>query len=153
ACLIPMFNRAFQYAQRSLDLRRTFNDVWGQGQSLNYYACALYAAGRYRECIEKGRESIRLLERSGDYWQVHIARYQVAASLYHLGDFEAGLEEARINHRSGIELGDEQASGIIMDVWARAARADLTEGPLEVELSRKRQDAQGLTQVLLAAGI
>lgn len=153
ACLIPMFNRAFQYAQRSLDLRRTFNDVWGQGQSLNYYACALYAAGRYRECIEKGRESIRLLERSGDYWQVHIARYQVAASLYHLGDFEAALEEARINHRSGIELGDEQASGIIMDVWARAARAELPEGPLEAELSRKRQDAQGLTQVLLAAGV
>jgi len=153
ACLIPMFNRAFQYAQRSLDLRRTFNDVWGQGQSLNYYACALYAAGRYRECIEKGRESIRLLERSGDYWQVHIARYQVAASLYHLGDFEAALEEAQINHRSGIELGDEQASGIIMDVWARAARAELSEGLLEAELSRKRQDAQGLTQVLLAAGI
>ncbi len=152
-CLLPLFNRAVRYAQRSLELRKEFNDVWGQGQSLNFYSVVLYAAGRYRECMEKARESIRLLERTGDYWQVHIARYQVAASLYHLGEFQAAMAEAKLNHQSGIELGDEQASGIILDVWARASLGGVPQEVAETEYARTRQDAQGATQVLLTAGI
>jgi two-component system sensor kinase len=120
---------------------------------LNFYSCVLYAASRYRECVEKGREAIRLLERTGDYWQVHIARYQVAAALYHLGDQRSAIEESRNNHSSGLELGDEQASGIILDVWARAARGKLPAEIVSREMARKRQDAQGRTQVLLADGI
>ena len=152
-CLVPLFQRAIKYAERSLQLRKEFQDVWGQGQSLNFYSCVLYAASRYRECVEKGREAVRLLERTGDYWQVHIARYQVAASLYHLGDCQAAIEECRLNHQSGIELGDEQASGIILDVWASAATGKIPSDIVAVELARKRQDAQGMTQVLLAEGI
>ncbi|MBA2114207.1 ATP-binding protein [Bremerella alba] len=153
ACLIPMFKRAITYAQRSLALRKEFDDVWGQGQSLNYYSCSLYAAGRYRECIEKGREAIQLLERTGDYWQVHIARYQVAASLYHLGNFREAIAEAKNNHRSGVELGDEQASGIILDVWARTTLGNIPDSLFEAELARSRHDAQGRTQLYIAVGI
>lgn len=153
ASLIPLFNRAFRYAERSLQLRREYDDIWGQGQSLNYYSCALYAAGKYRECIEKGREAIQLLERTGDYWQVHIARYQVAASLYHLGNFREAIAESQCNHRSGVDLGDEQASGIILDVWARATRGDIPETLVETELARSRHDAQGRTQLHIAVGI
>jgi signal transduction histidine kinase/CheY-like chemotaxis protein len=152
-CLVPMFERAIDYARRSLEYRKGFDDLWGQGQSLNFYSCALYAASRYEECIEKGREAVRLLERTGDYWQVHIARYQVAAALYHLGRFQDALDEARLNHRSGIELGDEQASGIILDVWARAAQTEVPLDIIEKELARTRLDAQGSVQVLMAAGI
>ncbi|MBI1247018.1 response regulator [bacterium] len=152
-CLIPLFKRAIWYAQRSLELRRGFNDVWGQGQSLNYYSCALYAAGRYREAIEKGREAIQLLERTGDYWQVHIARYQVAASLYHLGNFREAIVESQNNHRSGVELGDEQASGIILDVWARATRGEIPDSLFDAELARSRHDAQGRTQLYFAVGV
>ncbi|PQO33217.1 hypothetical protein C5Y96_10195 [Blastopirellula marina] len=153
ACLIPLFKRAIDYAQRSLKLRKEFDDVWGQGQSLNYYSCSLYAAGQYRECIEKGREAIQLLERTGDYWQVHIARYQVAASLYHLGNFREAIAEAKNNHRSGVELGDEQASGIILDVWARATLGNIPDSLFEAELARTRHDAQGRTQLYIAVGI
>lgn len=152
-CLVPLFKRASQYAQRSLELRKGFDDVWGQGQSLNYYSCVLYAASRYEECVEKGREAIRLLERTGDYWQMHIARYQVAAALYHLGRFRDALREARLNHRSGLETGDEQASGIILDVWTRASRHAMPQDIIDTELARKRHDAQGRVQVLMAAGI
>jgi len=153
ACLIPLFKRAIAYAQRSLKLRKEFDDIWGQGQSLNYYCCSLYAAGEYRETIEKGRESIQLLERTGDYWQVHIARYQVAASLYHLGNFREAIAESKNNHRSGVELGDEQASGIILDVWARATRGNIPDSLFEAELARTRHDAQGRTQLYIAVGI
>ena len=151
--LIPMFSRAIAYSEKSLALRRAFQDVWGEGQTLSFYSCVLYYASRFEESIEKGRESIRLLERTGDYWQVHISRYQVAASLYHLGRFESALQEARRNSESGVELGDEQASGIILDVWSRAARHALPSELLETELRRNRNDTQGRVQVHIAAGI
>lgn len=151
--LLKLFPRAIKYAQRSLDLRRQFDDVWGQGKSLTFYAVVLYSASRFEECVEKGREAVRLLERTGDYWQVHIARYQVAAALYHLGRFADALQEAKLNHRSGIELGDEQASGLILDVWARIQRSEMPLDVIETELTRKRQDAQCKVQVLMAAGI
>jgi len=152
-CLVPLFQRALKYAERSLQLRKQFQDAWGQGQSLNFYSVVLYAASRYRECIDRGREAVRLLERTGDYWQMHIARYQVAASLYRLGEFQEALEECRLNHQSGLDSGDEQASGIILDVWARATMGHVPGAILEAELERNRQDQQGLTQVLLADGI
>lgn len=152
-CLVPLFRRAERYAERSLQLRTEFGDIWGQGQSLNFYSCVLYAASRYRECIEKGRQAVRLLERTGDYWQVHIARYQVAAALYHLGDFQQAIRESQLNQESGIELGDEQASGIILDVWARASRGEVAEDLLATEMARERHDAQGRAQVWIAAGI
>ena len=82
--------------------------------------------------------------------KLHIARYQIAASYYRLGDFPMAIEECQRNHRSGIDLGDEQASGIILDVWARRALGK-TSGRTDIrtELSRERTDAQGQAQVLL----
>ncbi len=151
--LIPMFSRAIRYAEKSLTLRREFRDMWGEGQTLTFYSCVLYYASRFDESIEKGRKAIRLLERTGDYWQVHIARYQVAASLYHLGDFQAAMVEVRKNHQSGLESGDEQASGIIFDLWARASQGDLPKEQYAVEAARVRHDVQGYSQVLIAAGI
>ncbi len=151
--LLPMFTRAIQYSEKSLALRRQFQDVWGEGQTLSFYSCVLYYASRFEESIQKGRESIRLLERTGDYWQVHISRYQVAASLYHLGRFEQAIVESRRNSESGLELGDEQASGIILDVWTRASRTSLPPQLLDKERQRDRNDTQGKIQVHIAAGI
>ncbi len=151
--LIPMFDRAIKYSEKSLALRRQFQDAWGEGQTLSFYSCVLYYASRFEESIEKGQESIQLLERTGDYWQVHISRYQVAASLYHLGKFESALVEARRNSESGLELGDEQTSGIILDVWSRATQSPLPPHLIETELRRNRNDTQGKIQVRLAAGI
>lgn len=147
--LVGLLSRARAYAQKSLDIRRRFGDWSGQGQSLHYYGVVLYADSKFTQCIEKCREAIRLLERTGDYWQVHIARYQIAASLYRLGDLRGALEEAQLNYRSGIELGDEQASGIILDLWVRATGA-VPDAILDKELERQRHDVQGKAQVSFA---
>ena len=151
--LVPMFRRAVVYAEKAVAVRKAFDDQWGQGQALVYFGIALYAASRFSECVEKCREAIRLLERIGDYWMVHMARYQIAASLYHLGDLQGAVEESRLNHQSGLETGDEQASGIILDVWARAAAGAVPEPVLRREFERPRHDAQGKAQVLLAEGV
>ena len=120
--LVGAFARGVAYCERSIELRKKLNDPWGHGQSLVFFGVTLYSASRFDECIEKCRMAVRLLERMGDYWQVHMARYQIAGSLYHLGDLRGAVEEAQLNYKSGVELGDEQASGIILDVWARDGR-------------------------------
>ena len=151
--LIPWHRRGLQYAQRSLAIREARQDLWGQGQSWHFYGIVQYAAGRYGEAIEACRRAVQILQKTGDYWQVHIARYQIAASLFHQGDLQGALEEAQHNHASGLMVGDEQASGIILDVWARAAPGRIPESILDAELRRERHDFQGQAQVLLAAGI
>jgi signal transduction histidine kinase/DNA-binding response OmpR family regulator len=151
--LLAWYDRGEAYATKSLEIRRSFGDVWGQGQSLHYTGVVLYAASRFEQCVEKCREAVRLLERTGDYWEVHIARYQIAAALYRMGSLRDAVREAKRNHASGLELGDEQASGITLDVWSRASRGRIPEGILSQELHRQRPDAQGAAQVLLAEGV
>ena len=151
--LVGYTARALQYAQKSLEIRRELGDWWGQGQSHVYFAVVYYAASQYRKCIEAGREAIRLLDRTGDYWQIHLARYHIAASLYRLGDLAGALEEAQLNYKSGNELGDDLASGINLDVWVRATGGALPEQILQQELARHRFDAQGRGQVLFASGV
>jgi two-component system sensor kinase len=151
--LVGWYDRGLAYARKSLEIRRSFGDLWGQGQSLSFYGVVLYAASRFEECIEKCREGVRLLERTGDYWEMHIARYQVAVSRYRLGDMRGALKEARRMHQSGLQLGDEQASGISLDVWALATGGKLPEEVLQCELRRNRTDAQSMAQVLLAKGV
>jgi two-component system sensor kinase len=151
--LVPLYRRAFKYAERSFQLRKERNDVWGQAQSLHFHGIVLYAASRFEECIEKCSKAVRLLERTGDYWEMNMARYQIAASLYRLGDLPAAVAEAKRIHKSGLELGDIQASGIILDVWAWASGGKVPADDLQVELARERDDAQATAQVLVAEGV
>ena len=151
--LVGWFGRGIAYARRSYEIRREAGDTWGKGQSLSFYGVVLYAAGRYQDCIDRCREAVRLLERTGDYWEVNMARYQAAASMYRMGDLNAAVEEAKRIHRSGIELGDHQASGISLDIWARANPRDFDPGILSRELGRDRHDAQGTVQVAVAHGV
>ncbi|MFV0443139.1 MAG: response regulator [Planctomycetaceae bacterium] len=151
--LIPWHGRGLKYAQRSLAIRQSLGDLWGQGQSWHFYGIVQYAAGRYEECLDACRQAVQILQRTGDFWQVHIARYQIAASLFHLGDLRGALEESRRNHVSGLMVGDEQASGIILDVWARVSPGAVPDDLLRAELDRERHDFQGAAQVQLAAGI
>ncbi len=126
--LIPIPAVGIRYAQRSLIMRREIHDTWGQGQSYHYYGILLYSAGRFRECVDACREAVRLLEMTGDYWEMHMARYQIAASLYQLGYLEEARLEARLLHESGLALGDQQASAISLDVLARTTLAPRTGG-------------------------
>lgn len=151
--LVGYCKRGVVYAEKSIELRKELDDVWGQGQSLVFYGITLFAASRFTECIEKCRMAIRILERMGDYWQIHMARYQIAASLYYLGDLQGAIEESQLNHKSGLETGDEQASGIILDVWARASGGFVPENIMKEEAKRLRSDDQGTCQVLLAEGV
>ncbi|MCY2996301.1 MAG: ATP-binding protein [Planctomycetota bacterium] len=151
--LLPWYRRAEVYARRSLKIRQDAGDTWGQAQSLNFYGIALYAASRFEECIKHCREAVRLFQRTGDYWEMNMARYQIAASRYHLGELAVAVKEARQLHQSGLELGDDQASGISLDIWSWASGGKVPEDKLRVELARERPDKQAIAQVLVAEGV
>ena len=151
--LIPWPSRGIHYADKSYEVRQRLNDLWGQGQSLHYKGIVLYAAGRFEDCIETCREAVRLLEKTGDFWEMHMARYQIAASLYMLGRLEEAAAETQALYYSGIELGDHQASAISLDIWARSSPGMPGREILETELGRKRFDLQGTGQLLLAEGV
>ena len=147
------YSRGIAYAEKSLALRRSFNDLWGQGQSLNFYGMLLHGASRYAACVEKLREAVRLLQRTGDYWEMNIARYNMAVALFRLGEHREALQEARRVHQSGLELGDEQMAGISLDAWAFATAGRMPEDLVKKALECNRRDVQGTTQVLLADGV
>lgn len=151
--LIARFRRGIAYAQKSFDIYKSLGNLWGQGQSQHFHGHVLYAAARFEECIEKCREAIRLLERTGDFWEVNVARYHVALSHYRLGDLAGAVVEARRMHQSGVELGDIQASGGAFDPWARACGGLVDLAALQTELRRPREDVQGTAMVMLAEGV
>lgn len=151
--LLRWQSRGLKYAKRSLQIRKDLNDVWGQGQSRNFLSILLYSFSRFRDCVSQARQAVAILERTGDYWEVHIARYQLAASLYRLGDLEEALQLSRVNYHSAIDRGDYQATGNILDVWARASLGDVPPEILQTELERDVFDPQRACQVKLAKGI
>ncbi len=151
--LIPLIRRGIAYASRSYQIRREFGDRWGQGQALHYQGIVLFAAGRFEECINSCNQGIEYLEQTGDYWEVHMARYQVAAAHFYLGNLTEANQEALRLYRSGIELGDHQASGISLDVVARAKFGSPNWNVFEQELARDRVDTQGQAQLLIGQGV
>ena len=151
--LLAFFNRDIAYAQKSLAVCQSLGDLLGQGQALNFCGVVLYSASRYRECIEKCHEAIRLFERAGDLWEVNVARVHVACSLHRLGDLSAAAIEATNVYLSGVELGDTAASGFSLDVWAKPTGGKVPIEILKTELGRQRTDIQVTAQVIVAEGI
>jgi signal transduction histidine kinase len=151
---LPWFSRAYAYAEKSLALRREQGDVWGQGQSLHFYGLAFYASSRFRDCIDKCREAVRLLERTGDPWEVNNATFQIAMSLYRLGRLREALETSQRLHAAALALGDRYALRLGLEAWAKAAGGRISGSLLEGELANPDQpDPQSHAGVLQAEAI
>jgi two-component system sensor kinase len=150
--LVPYVGRGVAYAQKSWAIYLSVGDVWGQGQALHFHGIVLYVAARYEEAIEKLRESVRLLKRIGDYWEVNVARYHTALCHYRLGDLGTAASLAKEVHLSGLELGDIQAAGVSLDIWVLASGGKVSPTTLQAELERPRADVQVTAQLMLAEG-
>lgn len=151
--MVPYYSRGMRYAERSLEIRRAFNDIWGQGQSLHFYGVVLYSASRFEECIQKCTEAVRLLERAGDRWEVNTANWHIAFSHYRLGNLHFAAELGKQVHQCGLEIGDFQASGIGLSAWAKATNGKIPAALVSAEINRRTGDAHTHVEVLLAEGI
>jgi signal transduction histidine kinase/Tfp pilus assembly protein PilF len=148
-----LFGRGVRYAERGLAIRRELGDVWGQGQSLNFYGILLYAFGRYAEAREKFGEALRVLRRTGDRWEANIAALHVAYCHLRLGAVREAFEESRRVHRDGAEIGDAHATGSALEVWAKATGGAVPEALVQAALRSSEGDAQTREMVLQAEGV
>ncbi|HEX2192908.1 MAG TPA: EAL domain-containing protein, partial [Acidimicrobiales bacterium] len=151
--MVPWYSRGIAYAKRSLAIRTDLGDLWGQGQSRHFYGVVLYAASRYRECIDQCREAIRLLQRTGDRWEAHTAMWHVAFAHYRLGELDRARELARHVHASALEIDDLAAAGISLSGWSRAAAGDVPADLVAAQLKRAVEDAHTATEVHLAEAV
>lgn len=151
--LLRWQTRGLRYAQKSLQIREELQDIWGQGQSRNFLSIFLYSFSQFERCVTEAGHAVEILERTGDYWEVHIGRYQLSAALYRLGRLEESVEQAKLNYHSALRRGDYQATGNVLDVWARASLGEIPDEVIRVELERNIYDHQRHCQVKLAQGI
>jgi tetratricopeptide (TPR) repeat protein len=128
------FRRGVRYAERGLAIRRALGDVWGQGQSLNFYGMLLYAFGRYEEALDRFREALRLLRSTGDRWEANVAAAHIAFCHYRLGALREAVAECRRVHHDGHLLVEVDPPRVVVlqgvgarrrDPLARVAQAEL----------------------------
>ncbi|MDQ4039774.1 MAG: EAL domain-containing protein [Actinomycetota bacterium] len=151
--MLPMFRRGIRFAQRSLEIRRDLGDVWGQGQSLSFAGAVLYAASRYEESIAASREAIRLLERTGDQWEVNAAGWSLALALYRTGDIASAAETARDVFASARAIGDQTSAGIALSVWTRARIGQIDPALIAAQMAKAGEDASTVCELHLASAI
>ena len=150
---IPWFGRGIAYARRSIAMRRELGDRWGEGQSLLFYGGVLYSAGRVPEALESCRAAEEILERTGDQGSLSTARWHIAACCYRLGRLSEAAEIAQEVHRSAVELGDEQAAGVSLGFWAKAAGGEVPRQHVRDALRPHRGDVHTAAEVLQAEAL
>jgi two-component system sensor kinase len=151
--LLPWLSRGVSFAKRSLAIRKELGDVCGQGQSHHYLGVVLFTGARFDECISACAEAVRLLERTGDFWERNMAWWQSANSVYRKGDLAHAITEAKRLYEAASEMGDDKVSGFILDVWSRASGGQLPADIARRETQKERHDVQATAQVLLAEGV
>jgi len=151
--MLPWYGRSLRYARRSLEIRRARNDPWGQGQSHGFAGVTLYAASRYDEGVDACREAIRLLESTGDQWEVNTASWNLALCLYRKGDLAAAVEVARATYASAMAIGDETSAGVALSVWTRASGGRVDPTLIEAELARNSSDLSTTAELRFAAAL
>ncbi len=151
--LLRWFKRANTFVKRSYSIREGLNDVWGQGQTLHYHSVVMLAECRYRDAISTSDRSVALLRQTGDVWEMNMARYQGANALYRIGRYGEAANAAMQMYESGKRIGDQQATGISLDVLARTMPLALPIETITREASRPRPDAQSHAQTQLAFAV
>ncbi|HET6818002.1 MAG TPA: ATP-binding protein [Mycobacteriales bacterium] len=150
---LPWYARGIAYAQRSLEIRREFGDVWGQGQSLHFYGVVLYAASRFPEAIEKLTEAIRLLDRTGDQWEINTALWHIGFSQYRLGRLDDAVQTFTRCYASGLEIGDHQAAAIGLSGLSKATGGLISAGDVERELAHSAGDVHTSGELLTGEAV
>jgi signal transduction histidine kinase/tetratricopeptide (TPR) repeat protein/predicted Ser/Thr protein kinase len=153
ATTIPWYARGIAYAERSFAIRQSLGDVWGQGQSLAFHGVALYSASRFTDALAKLGEAIRLLERTGDQWEINTAGWNVALCHYRLGNLDKAAGLARDVYRTAAEIDDHASSAIALSAWAKATGGRVPVELLAAELGRATDDLHTTSEVHLAEAL
>ncbi len=154
-CLVP-YSVGCRLRRSLSTIYKDLGDVWGQGQSLNLLGVVLYVGSRYDECIEKCREAVRLLERTGDFWEVTWPGVHIGNSLYRKGDLVRAI--SRIAEASCTNLAVRWETmkhpGLQSSMSGHGRRAgECRPNCPDANCNVERNDVQVTAQVMLAEGV
>ena len=62
------------------------NDVWGLGLGYTAIGIGLYASAQYEDSLGQLHEAMRLFEKAGDMWTLHLARFHKGCCHYGRGE-------------------------------------------------------------------
>lgn len=154
AAVLPgLWRLALKRVDRSLSMRKSLNDSWGCGQSLNYRGTVLYAAGRLAEAMAALDEAEGLLQRTGDLWEVNLGRWHQALCLYRTGDLAGTVAVCETTLREALEIGDRQAVGAALEIWAKATDGELPPAIAPLATQAKAGDVQTRVSLLQAKAL
>jgi tetratricopeptide (TPR) repeat protein len=144
------YSRALIYINRSMELRREFNDLGGIAQSLYIHGVLLFASARFEESIAKLDESLDLYRKAGDQWEINATRLFWALCHEKLGNLPETIEVARPKFAEGVRLGDDNSCHFGLSAWSIGARGSLPFEELK-SLFRALPDNIVATAMLLMA--
>lgn len=153
ASMLPYFSRAVDFSAKSLAIRTALGCIRGQAQSLHFYGIILWTQARYAEALDKYRQAISLLQRTGDPWEMNIALYHLACCLYRMGDLRGAIETSRRLHKIGIEIGDMHASAISLEPWAKASGGRISTELIETAWHSAKEDVHIQLKLLQAKAL
>jgi tetratricopeptide (TPR) repeat protein len=152
--LIPLYDRAVRYVDKSLAIRKRFNDLWGQGQSLHFLGVVYYCASRFQECRDACSEAIQHLDRTGDRWERNDAALNLALALLRQGELKAAVEISERTYKQALEIGDNHSTGISLEIWSKATGGRVPAELLATELERSSEhDVQTYTEAMQGEGV
>ena len=151
--MVPHFKRGIAYAERSLAIRKELGDAWGQGQSLNFYGIVLYASSRFEDAIERCREGVSILERTGDPWETNTGNWHIAFSQYRLGDLREAVALSRQVYEQALRLGDNQVAAISLGSWSKASGGAVPRDLIRAELRRSGDDVHATAELYQAEAV
>ncbi|MEO6886886.1 MAG: AAA family ATPase, partial [Jatrophihabitantaceae bacterium] len=151
--MLPWYRRGVAYAQRSLEIRRGLEDVWGEGQSYGFTGVVHYAASDFKKSSAACLEAIRLLDQTGDKWEVNTARWNLALCELRTGELTSAADIAHRVFLSASSIGDKAAAGIALSVWTRAVDGRIAGALIAEQLATAGGDAQTTAELHLAAAL
>jgi PAS domain S-box-containing protein len=152
--MLPWFSRGLRYARRSYEIRHSYGDTWGKGQSLGFLAVVEYNASRFDDAIASCNEAIRLLRQTGDQWEVNTATWHLALCHWRKGELAEAAHVARELFYSAREIGDRTAAGIALSIWTRVSDGHLDGALLEEQIrASDGDDAQTTAELYLARAL
>lgn len=154
ACMMSMLgwqSRGTRYGDRAVALAREFDDILGQGHSWNFKGIGLYAAARYPEGLTCLKEAIDSFEKTGDLWELHMARFHRGCCHFGLGNLAEAVADARWTFASSARLGDSRTL-CSSYLWARAARGNLPFEELRSCYPCRPDDVMSTVHGIMAEG-
>ena len=112
---------------------------------------AITAAADYEPGLVRSKEAIDALEKAGDLWELHLARFHRGCCHFGLGDLAHAVADARGTFASSARLGDSRMM-CSSYLSARATRGNLPFEQLKSCFPNRPDDIMSTVHGIMAEG-